>query len=78
MSRKLIRGGRVIDPANGIDAIADVWIQDGRIDAVTSVREESDADIDWRDTGDHQRSRHDCVSGIYRRMSHCEAWLRRR
>ena len=50
MSRKLIRGGRVIDPANGIDAIADVWIQDGRIDAITSVREESDADIDWRDT----------------------------
>ncbi len=29
-----IRGGRVIDPANGIDAIADVLITDGRITAV--------------------------------------------
>lgn len=29
-----IRGGRVIDPANGIDAIADVLIVDGRIAAV--------------------------------------------
>jgi dihydroorotase len=29
-----IRGGRVIDPANGVDAIADVLITDGRITAV--------------------------------------------
>ena len=26
-----LKGGRVIDPANGRDAIADVWIRDGRI-----------------------------------------------
>ena len=26
-----IKGGRVIDPANGRDAIADIWIRDGRI-----------------------------------------------
>ncbi len=30
----LIRGGRVIDPANGLDGIADVTIADGRITAV--------------------------------------------
>src|SRR5688572_579410 len=30
----LIRGGRVIDPANGLDGIADVAIADGRILAV--------------------------------------------
>ncbi len=29
-----IRGGRVIDPANGVDAIADVLIAEGRIAAV--------------------------------------------
>ena len=29
-----IRGGRVIDPANGVDAIADVLIADGRVAAV--------------------------------------------
>ncbi len=27
----LIRGGRVIDPANGVDAVCDVWIDNGRI-----------------------------------------------
>jgi formylmethanofuran dehydrogenase subunit A len=26
-----IKGGRVIDPANGVDRIADVWMRDGRI-----------------------------------------------
>jgi dihydroorotase len=30
----LIRGGRVIDPASGLDAIADVYIKDGRVEAV--------------------------------------------
>jgi len=30
----LIRGGRVIDPANGLDAVADVLILDGRISRV--------------------------------------------
>jgi dihydroorotase len=34
MSRLAIRGGRVIDPANGIDAFAGVLIEDGRIAAV--------------------------------------------
>ena len=31
MENLLIRGGRVIDPANGIDAVLDVRIEDGRI-----------------------------------------------
>lgn len=34
MSSVLIRGGRVIDPANGIDAPRDVLIVDGRIEAL--------------------------------------------
>ena len=34
MENLLIRGGRVIDPANGIDAVLDVRIEDGRIAAV--------------------------------------------
>ena len=34
MEKLLIRGGRVIDPANGIDAVLDVRIEDGRIAAV--------------------------------------------
>ena len=34
MENLLIRGGRVIDPANGIDAALDVRIEDGKIAAV--------------------------------------------
>jgi len=34
MSALRIRGGRVVDPASGIDRIADVWIADGRIAAI--------------------------------------------
>jgi formylmethanofuran dehydrogenase subunit A len=31
MSRLKIAGGRVVDPANGVDGVADVWIEDGRV-----------------------------------------------
>jgi formylmethanofuran dehydrogenase subunit A len=31
MSRLRIAGGHVIDPANGVDGIGDVWIEDGRV-----------------------------------------------
>jgi len=41
MSSLLISGGRVIDPANNLDAIADVLIIDGKIAAVTPVGERS-------------------------------------
>ncbi len=34
----LIRGGRVIDPAQGFDAVGDVLVQDGRIAAVKAGR----------------------------------------
>lgn len=34
MNRILIQGGRVIDPANGLDAVCDVLIEDGKIAAV--------------------------------------------
>ena len=34
MSAMLIKGGRVIDPANGLDGVADVLVADGRIAAV--------------------------------------------
>ena len=34
MSSFVIRGGRVIDPANGVDRVADVWLVDGRIAAI--------------------------------------------
>lgn len=32
MTRLLIRGGHVVDPANGVDGVADVWIVDGRVE----------------------------------------------
>ncbi len=38
--RLCIQGGRVIDPANGIDAIADVFIADGRVVAVGKRRDD--------------------------------------
>ena len=34
MEKLLIRGGRVIDPANGLDRVADVLVEDGKIAAV--------------------------------------------
>jgi len=34
MTSLVLRGGRVVDPGNGRDEIADVRVQDGRIDAV--------------------------------------------
>ncbi len=34
--RILIEGGRVIDPANSVDDVLDVWIEDGRIAALGS------------------------------------------
>jgi formylmethanofuran dehydrogenase subunit A len=30
-NRFVLQGGRVIDPARGIDAVADVWVKDGRV-----------------------------------------------
>src|SRR5574341_1501942 len=34
--RILIEGGRVIDPANNVDDVLDVWIEDGRVAALGS------------------------------------------
>ena len=39
----LIAGGRVIDPASGGDAIADILIRDGRIEAVGTGLQDADA-----------------------------------
>jgi len=36
--RILIEGGRVVDPANGVDAVLDVWVEDGRIAALGPQR----------------------------------------
>jgi formylmethanofuran dehydrogenase subunit A len=31
LSRLKIAGGHVVDPANGVDTLADIWIEDGRV-----------------------------------------------
>jgi dihydroorotase len=47
MSSLLLTGGRVIDPANGLDAIADVLILDGKIAAVgPAAAEQAPAEIE--------------------------------
>ena len=46
MSALLIRGGRVLDPANGVDAVLDVLIKDGRIARLAS---QIDADASMLD-----------------------------
>ena len=43
--RLLVKNGRVIDPANGIDAEKDVLIEDGRIAAVDSNVEAEGAEV---------------------------------
>ena len=42
--KTIIKGGRVVDPANGFDEIADVLIVDGKIAEVGSVKD-SDAEV---------------------------------
>ena len=37
MTTLLIKGGRVIDPANGMDGIADVYVENGRISCIGSA-----------------------------------------
>ena len=47
MTTLRLRGGHVVDPANGVDAVADLWFQDGRIVAPTAVLNDVlDEDID--------------------------------
>ncbi|MBI3693234.1 MAG: dihydroorotase [Acidobacteria bacterium] len=45
MTRLLIRGGRVIDPAAGFDALRDVLVEDGKIAAVGRAIEAGDAEL---------------------------------
>lgn len=50
MSGRLwIRGGRVVDPAQGVDGLADVLIEDGRIGAVGQGLAPEGADRHWRE-----------------------------
>ena len=45
MSTLLIRGGRVIDPAQGLDAVRDVLVRDGRIAEIAERIDADDATI---------------------------------
>ena len=45
MARMLIRGGRVIDPASGLDGVRDVLLEDGRIAAVAPKIDAGDAEV---------------------------------
>ena len=49
MNYLVIRGGRVIDPANGIDGIADVLIEDGQIAAIGSDVQVNSGDVEFID-----------------------------
>jgi len=40
MARLLLRGGRVIDPASGLDETADVFVEDGRVAAIITRSDE--------------------------------------
>lgn len=42
----LIRNGHVIDPANNIDVVCDVWIRDGRISGVGAFEGDAEQSID--------------------------------
>jgi len=46
MNTLLIKGGRIIDPANGRDEIADILIKNGRIAAVGTAKSKADKVID--------------------------------
>ena len=44
----LIRGGHVVDPASGVDAVADVLLREGRVAAVGKITEKADEVLDAR------------------------------
>jgi len=46
MTTLLIKGGRVIDPANGVDEVTDIFIDDGRIAPLSALHGRPDAEID--------------------------------
>lgn len=46
MTTLLIKGGRVIDPANGVDEVTDVCIEDGRIAPPGALQGKADTEID--------------------------------
>jgi len=46
MMDTLIKNGRVIDPANQIDDVCDVWISDGKIEGVGTFEGEAQHTID--------------------------------
>ncbi len=49
MSRLKIAGGLVVDPANGVEAVADVWIEDGKVVAAPEDHDtRADRTIDAR------------------------------
>ncbi|HWC66000.1 MAG TPA: amidohydrolase family protein, partial [Thermoanaerobaculia bacterium] len=45
MTRLVIRGGRIVDPASGRDGIADLLVEDGRIGRAAAGRESRDEEI---------------------------------
>src|SRR6266511_166474 len=46
MSTTYISGGRVIDPAQNIDQVADLWIEDGRVLGIGPQARQADETID--------------------------------
>ena len=57
MTRMILTGGRIVDPRNGVDAILDMEIEDGRIAAVgrhvTSARAATVIDFSlWKKSPD--------------------------
>jgi dihydroorotase len=46
MSTLRITGGRVIDPANGIDKLCDVWVEDGKVAGVGAFKGKATETID--------------------------------
>ncbi|MDQ5816152.1 MAG: amidohydrolase family protein, partial [Actinomycetota bacterium] len=45
MSRYLLRGGRVIDPASGVDERTDLLIEDGVVGATGAILDEAGAEV---------------------------------
>ena len=70
MPALLIKNGRVIDPASGHDAVADVWIEDGLIKGVGSG-------LVARGRGSIRRHRLDRRAGLHRHArASARAWVR--
>ena len=56
MAQLILTGGRLIDPANGIDQVTDLVLDNGKVASIGSVSKPDGPTIDTNDSASMERS----------------------